>query len=96
MRVYIIDPFLALIDACLVGVSPESLFSLLAPLAPEKVLGSAFNPTVNSIFYALDEAQVAGKQYMGTFADTNGKARNTGGSLNWPMKDLPAVNHGPF
>lgn len=73
VRVHDMDPFLALIDTCLVGVSYEVLRLLRAPLTPGGILGSAFDPTVDSFFYVLDEAQVAGQQYMGAFSDVGGE-----------------------
>jgi hypothetical protein len=72
VRVSGMDPFLALIDSCLVGVTLDQLRSLRFGLAPTNILGSAFAP-LDTFFYVLDEAQVAGKQYMGAFADANGK-----------------------
>jgi hypothetical protein len=39
------------------------------------VLGSAFQPITDSFCYVLDEAQVAGNQYMGAFADADGEIR---------------------
>jgi hypothetical protein len=68
------DPFSALIRTCLTAVDSEVLDSLRASLNPQRVLGSAFNSTT-SFFYVLDEAQVAGKQYMGAFADQVGNAQ---------------------
>lgn len=37
------------------------------------VLGSAFNPALDSFFYVLDEGQVAAKQHMNAFADADCK-----------------------
>jgi hypothetical protein len=68
-----IDPFSALIDSCLVGVTSDDLVSLKVGLAPQGVLGSAFDPAVDKFFYVLDEAQAAGYQYMGAFSDVDGK-----------------------
>ena len=67
------DPFLALIHTCLLGVTSEVLDTLRSPLTPQKILGPAFDPPLNYFFYVLDEAQVAGKQYMGAFSDADGK-----------------------
>ncbi|KIM32624.1 hypothetical protein M408DRAFT_20008 [Serendipita vermifera MAFF 305830] len=67
------DPFTALIHSCLIGATDGHLDSLNFGLAPTSVLGSAFNPTVDKFFHVLDEAQVAGKQYMGAFADADGE-----------------------
>ena len=67
------NPFLGLIHTCLVGASYEVLTSLRAQLVLDKILGSAFDPTTESFFYVLDEAQVAGKQYMGAFSDVDGE-----------------------
>ena len=65
------DTFSALIYQCLHGVSTEVLRILQNSYSPSVVLGSAFNPT-DSFLYVLDEAQVAGQQYMGAFADEGG------------------------
>jgi hypothetical protein len=62
-------PFLALMNACLVGVSTEVLEDLLDEFRPTTVLGSAFDPDRDTFFYVLDEAQVAGDLYKGAFAD---------------------------
>jgi hypothetical protein len=58
---------------CLVGVTVDVLESLNTLLTPKDILGDAFDPPLNHFFYVLDEAQVAGKKYMGAFADADGK-----------------------
>ena len=60
------NPFLALISLALSCVHPEVLDALRASLNPSIVLGPAFK---GPFFYVIDEAQVAGRQYMGAFAD---------------------------
>ena len=71
-----IDPFSALINSCLVGVTQEQLDSLKVRLEVGlEVLGPAFNPAVDRFFYVFDEAQVAGKQYMGAFSDVAGEVK---------------------
>jgi len=66
------DLFSALILTCLSCVSDNVLQSLQLKYSPWDVLGSAFDSTVSPFVYVLDEAQVAGEQYMGAFADTDG------------------------
>lgn len=68
------DPFIELIDSCLRGVQAEELELLhkRLQLAPEKILGPDVD-RANGFFYVLDEAQVAGEQYMGAFSDDTGK-----------------------
>jgi hypothetical protein len=68
------DPFLAL-SRVLIGASPALLRQLKDPLSPSTVLGSAFNSSTDVFQYILDEAQVAGQQYMGCFADVDGKQK---------------------
>lgn len=63
------DPFIAFMNAALVGVSTEVLQDFLTALTPTEVLGSAYDATRDSFFYVLDEAQVAGKRYTGAFSD---------------------------
>ena len=60
------NPFLALISLALSCVHSEVLEALRASLNPSNVLGPSFK---DSFFYVIDEAQVAGRQYMGAFAD---------------------------
>jgi hypothetical protein len=64
-------PFVAFMNACLSRASTNMLQSLLDSTGPSVVLGSAFNQ--NSFFYVIDEAQIAGKRYMGAFTDVNGE-----------------------
>jgi hypothetical protein len=54
-------------------VTTEQLDSLRIGLTPTAILGPAFDPPLNHFFYVLDEAQVAGREYMGSFADANGE-----------------------
>lgn len=63
------DPFVALMNAALVGVSTDILQDLLLNITPTSVLGSAHDSENDSFFYVLDEAQVAGELYMGAFSD---------------------------
>jgi hypothetical protein len=74
VRVDNIDPFSALIRNCLTAVTSDVLDVLYASYGPQQVLGSDFNSTA-SFFYVLDEAQVAGEQFMGAFADSTGTSR---------------------
>jgi hypothetical protein len=67
------DSFSALIRSCLSGVSIGVLKGLQDLYNPSTVLGSAFHFTTNPFLYVLDEAQVAGQQYMGAFADSEVK-----------------------
>jgi len=61
---------------CLLGwMSNDLLQQLIEGLEPPKILGPAFNPEHDSFFFAFDEAQVAGKQHLGAFADGSGKQR---------------------
>jgi len=69
------DPFEALINVALGNVDFEMLLCLRAPLNPSSVLGSSFNSKADSFFYVIDEAQVAGEQYMGAFADRDGSTK---------------------
>jgi hypothetical protein len=73
VRVNNMDPFSALIRRCLVGWNSDVGDLLHVHLSPEEILGSAFDPTVDSFFYVVDEAQVAGKRYMGAFSDVDGE-----------------------
>ena len=43
---------------------------VVRPIYLENVLGDAFDPTVDTFFYVLNEAQVACDRYTGAFADT--------------------------
>jgi hypothetical protein len=61
------DPFLAFINTCLVGVKQEVLISLNT-INAEEVLGPDFH---DKFFYVLDEVQV-GKTHMGCFSDNTG------------------------
>jgi hypothetical protein len=63
------DPFIGLMNTAFVGASTEILEILLKDLTPTKVLGSVYDATRDSFFYVLDEAQIAGSQYMGAFSD---------------------------
>jgi hypothetical protein len=74
IRVNEMDPFLALIDSCLVGVSTDQLRELNTSLSPTTILSSEseFNPLSDLFHYVLDEAQVAGHQSMGAFVDAGG------------------------
>lgn len=65
------DPFIGLMNAAFVGAPTDVLEELLKSLTPTTVLGSAYNSTRDSFFYVLDEAQVAGKLYMGAFSDSS-------------------------
>jgi hypothetical protein len=67
-----VDPFLALINSCLVGVNTDVLLDMLSELTPESVLGTSFRSPRGAFFYVLDEAQVAGDTYMGAFCDSDG------------------------
>jgi hypothetical protein len=68
-------PFVVLINDYLVGASTDVLEQLLDKLKPLTVLGSAFDPERDTFFYVLDEAQVAGEQHMGAFADASSQLR---------------------
>ena len=46
-----------------------SLERSFGELSPKEVLGDAFNPSVATFFYVLDEAQDAGDQHIGAFVD---------------------------
>lgn len=61
------DPFLACITNCLQNVDSDLLETLRVELSPS-VLGPAFS-SQSTFFYVLDEAQVAGTQYIDAFAD---------------------------
>jgi hypothetical protein len=65
-------PFLAFMNSCLVGMSPEDLENQVSNFSPKDILGSAFNSECDKFFYVLDEAQVAGETHMGAFADADG------------------------
>ena len=69
------DPFSDLICTCLPYVGDAELQILQASFSPSTVLGSSFDRTAGSFIYVLDEAQVAGEQYMGAFADTGGRIK---------------------
>jgi hypothetical protein len=59
---------------CLAGISPKMLTALSAEFSV-KVLGSDFNYKDDSFYYVIDEAQAAGKKYMGAFSDGDGKIK---------------------
>jgi hypothetical protein len=67
-----LDPFVALINSCLVGVNTNVLLDILSKLTPKSVLGTSFRSPWEAFFYVLDEAQVAGDMYMGAFCDGDG------------------------
>jgi hypothetical protein len=67
------DPFLDLIHTCLADVDVKELNSLMASFNPEEALRSDFS--WYQFFYVLDQAQFAGKKYMGCFNDAEGKPR---------------------
>jgi hypothetical protein len=69
-----LDPFLAL-SRLLIGTSPSLVRQLQTPLSPRTVLRSAFNSNTESFHYILDEAQISGHQYMGSFSDGHGKQK---------------------
>jgi hypothetical protein len=62
------DPFLALIDTCLIGADVVELLKLSVSKW-EEALGTG----LDKFFYVLDEAQVTGKRYMGCFSDEDGE-----------------------
>ena len=66
------DPFCAFINQTLNSVATGVLDDLLGQFSPDSVLGPSldFDSKRDSFFYVIDEAQVAGKQYMGAFGDT--------------------------
>lgn len=69
------DPFLALIDSCLVRASADQLRELNLGFTATTILESEFKsskPSSDSFYYVLDEAQVAGHLFMGAFADAEG------------------------
>jgi len=70
-----VDPFSALVFGALHNVGLEVLDHLRTIYSPSSVLGSSFNPNTDAFFYVLDEARVAGEQYMGAFADRDGKEK---------------------
>lgn len=84
-------PFVALINTCLVGVSREVLVDLLAQYETTTVLGPAFDPEHDSFFYVLDEAQVAGEQYMSAFADGTATAPQPVLRLIIQVLDRPGI-----
>jgi hypothetical protein len=55
----------------LVGVRP-GLFETLSKIFSFKVLGSDFNPDIDSFFYVIDDAQVARDIYTEAFSDPGG------------------------
>jgi hypothetical protein len=63
----------AFTSQALKGASTWLLTDLLVELGPSNVLGSAFDNNLHQFYYVLDEAQAAGKQYMGGFTDMHGK-----------------------
>ena len=67
-----VDPFSAFIKETLSSVVTGVLDALLCQFSPNRVLGPSFDFDSNrdSFFYVIDEAQVAGKTYMGAFGDT--------------------------
>jgi hypothetical protein len=63
-------PFIALMNECLVGAPNTVLAGMLEQFSPMEIL-PAFN-FMNTFYYVLDEAQVAGDEergHMGAFAD---------------------------
>lgn len=65
------DPFLDLIKAHLAGVSTDVL-DQLDQCNPSTTIGPDFT---GGFFYVLDEAQVAGEEYMDCFVDVTGKEK---------------------
>jgi len=71
VNIFDMDPFLELINTCLVGVDLEVLNSLNM-ISAEQVLGPDFDPVRDRFFYVLDEVQIAGKTHLQNFSDATG------------------------
>ena len=67
-----LDPFSALISQALDSVGTFVLKKLRSSFTPQSVLGPSFDSNHDSFFCVIDEAQVAGRRYMGAFADGSG------------------------
>jgi hypothetical protein len=67
------DLFMGLINLCLYEMTMDEFHSLKSELTLTDILGPAFNHGVDSFFYVLDEAQVAGREQMGSFSDADGR-----------------------
>ena len=71
-----IDPFSALHNRFPVTSSRKLLQMLTDPLSVSTILSPDFDPSADTFFYVLDEAQVAGSQHIHAFSDTSfSKAR---------------------
>jgi hypothetical protein len=68
IRISDVDPFLALIDTCLVDPPLEVLHSLYT-MRPKEILGSDFDPSTDRFYYVLDAAQFAAEGLVGSFSD---------------------------
>jgi len=85
VNIYGRDPFSALISLALDSVSFDVLEYSSLTLGPWSVLGSSFDATADPFFYVIDQAQVAGLQYMGEF-------RGRDNIKKWPVLH-PIIKH---
>jgi hypothetical protein len=71
IRIRNADPFIALINTCLVGVKQEVLDSFNT-FDAEDVLGPTFKYSKHKFYYVLDEVQVVAQSLKGCFSDAKG------------------------